>query len=71
MENRFAIFSKLVREIMPATENQALLTHINNDIYRRIVEQNIKAMNAEARVAAGRAFVADPSPMRYQVLPFS
>lgn len=42
---------QLVREHMPATEIQALLTHINNDIYRRIIDLNLKAMDAEGRGA--------------------
>ncbi len=32
---------------LPAPEIQALLTHINNDIYRRIVDLNRSAMEAE------------------------
>ena len=43
---------QLLRENMPATEILALLTHINNDIHRRIVDQNIKAMDAEGKGAA-------------------
>ncbi len=42
---------QLVRENIPATEIQALLTHINNDIHRRIVEQNLRAMDAEGKGA--------------------
>ncbi len=34
-------------DTLPAPEIQALLTHINNDIYRRIVDLNRSAMEAE------------------------
>lgn len=35
---------QLLDENLPATEIQALLTHINNDIYRRIVDIDLKTM---------------------------
>ncbi|NQV84469.1 MAG: CBS domain-containing protein [Rhodospirillales bacterium] len=38
---------QLLGEHMPATEIQALLTHINNDIYRRVVNLNLDAMTEE------------------------
>ncbi len=38
---------QLLGENLPATEIQALLTHINNDIYRRIVDLNLAAMAEE------------------------
>ncbi len=38
---------QLLGENLPATEIQALLTHINNDIYRRIVDLNLAAMAGE------------------------
>ena len=37
----------LLRENLPTTEIQALLTHINNDIYRRVVDLNLKAIADE------------------------
>lgn len=38
---------QLLRESLPGTEIQALLTHINNDIYRRIADLNMQAMADE------------------------
>lgn len=38
---------QLLIESVPATEIQALLTHINNDIYRRVINQNLAAMAEE------------------------
>ncbi len=38
---------QLLDENLPATEVQALLTHINNDIYRRVVDLDLKAMADE------------------------
>lgn len=38
---------QLLADSLPAPEIQALLTHINNDIYRRIVELNLFEMKAE------------------------
>ena len=38
---------QLLDENLPANEIQALLTHINNDIYRRIVDLNLKVMADE------------------------
>ncbi|NQU61299.1 MAG: CBS domain-containing protein [Rhodospirillales bacterium] len=38
---------QLLGDNLPATEIQALLTHINNDIYRRVVDLNLAAMDAE------------------------
>ena len=35
---------QLMRESLPATEIQALLTRVNNDIYRRVVDLNLRAM---------------------------
>ncbi|MEE9317528.1 MAG: putative nucleotidyltransferase substrate binding domain-containing protein [Rhodospirillales bacterium] len=40
---------QLLQENMPATEIQALLTHINNDIYRRLVNLNMDAMARDGR----------------------
>ncbi|MCH7863835.1 MAG: CBS domain-containing protein [Proteobacteria bacterium] len=40
---------QLLRESLPATEIQALLTHINNDIYRRVADLNMRAMADEGR----------------------
>jgi CBS domain-containing protein len=34
----------LIADTMPAPDIQALLTHINNDIYRRVVEASLRAM---------------------------
>jgi signal-transduction protein with cAMP-binding, CBS, and nucleotidyltransferase domain len=38
---------QLMADSLPAPEIQALLTHINNDIYRRIVELSLSDMKAE------------------------
>ncbi len=43
---------QLLGENLPATEIQALLTHINNDIYRRIVNLNIGDMDVDGLGAA-------------------
>ena len=40
---------QLLQENLPATEIQALLTHINNDIYRRLVNLNLDAMVRDGR----------------------
>jgi len=37
---------ELFADNLPASEIQGLLTHINNDIYRRVVDLNLKAMAA-------------------------
>ncbi|MBT7943359.1 MAG: CBS domain-containing protein [Alphaproteobacteria bacterium] len=47
---------QLLSEHMPATQIQALLTHINNDIYRRVVNLNLSAMTEEGRGGAPVAF---------------
>jgi len=39
----------LMAEGLPTTEIQALLTHINNDIYRRVIDLNLTAMEADGR----------------------
>ncbi len=38
----------LIADDVPAPDVQALMTHINNDIHRRIVEANLEAMEGEA-----------------------
>ena len=38
---------QLLGENLSATEIQALRTHINNDIYRRVVNLNLAAMAAD------------------------
>ena len=40
---------QLLQESLPATEIQALLTNINNDIYRRVADLNMQAMADEGR----------------------
>lgn len=42
-----ALAQQLLEEDLPAPEIQALLTHINNDIYRRVVDLDLKAMADE------------------------
>jgi len=54
-----AIAEDLLRESVPATEIQALLTHVNNDIYRRVVELNLKAMADEG---------LGPPPVKFTVI---
>jgi CBS domain-containing protein len=38
----------LFAERVPAPEIQSLISHINNDIYRRVVQLNVEAMQAES-----------------------
>jgi signal-transduction protein with cAMP-binding, CBS, and nucleotidyltransferase domain len=47
---------QLLGDNLPATEIQALLTHINNDIYRRIVDLNIGNMDVDGFGAAPVGF---------------
>ncbi|MFQ5765269.1 MAG: putative nucleotidyltransferase substrate binding domain-containing protein [Rhodospirillales bacterium] len=47
---------QLFRDNLPAGEIQALLTYVNNDIYRRIVDLNLIAMAAEGLGEAPVAF---------------
>ncbi len=50
---------QLLTEGMPVTEIQTLLTHINNDIYRRIVDKAVRAMEAEGN---------GPAPAKFEVI---
>lgn len=50
---------QLLEENLPATEIQALLTHINNDIYRRIVNLNLADMESDG---------FDPAPVDFSVI---
>ncbi len=47
---------QLLDDDLPATDIQALLTHINNDIYRRVVDLDLKAMADEGLGAPPVAF---------------
>ena len=47
---------ELFAESLPVPEIQSVLTHINNDLYRRIVERSLAAMEAEGWGAPPVAF---------------
>ncbi len=49
----------LLADNLPTPEIQALLTHINNDIYRRVVDLNVAAMQAEG---------LGPAPVGFSVI---
>ena len=48
---QFDLAQELLDDALPAPEIQAVITHINNDIYRRVVERQIKTMETDGRGA--------------------